>query len=80
MKGIVPIFEGCFLLYYNKLFSSRRCRYKVVSFVSIIEKLQQAIDYKMLYSMDPATDNYASFYMEKATYYIVATVFMVHMD
>ncbi|KAJ6643570.1 hypothetical protein Bhyg_08533 [Pseudolycoriella hygida] len=58
----------------------RHDRFRVVCIVAIIEKLQQYIDYKMGFNVDPKCDNYSTFTYEGATCYIVATVFMVYKD
>ncbi|XP_037048911.1 tctex1 domain-containing protein 1-like isoform X2 [Bradysia coprophila] len=58
----------------------RHDRFRIVCIVAIIEKLQQFIDYKMGFNVDPKCDNYSTFTYEGATCYIVATVFMVYKD
>lgn len=55
-------------------------RYRIVCFVTIIEKLQQSVDYKMNFAMDHLTDNYSSYIYEGATNYIISTVFLVRKD
>lgn len=55
-------------------------RFRVVCFVTIIEKLQQAANYKMMFCLDPINDNFATFTHEEATYYIVATAFLIYQD
>lgn len=55
-------------------------RFRVVCFVTIIEKLQQATNYKMMFCLDPINDNFATFTHEEATYYIVATAFLIYQD
>lgn len=55
-------------------------RFRVVCFVTIIEKLQQASNYKMMFCLDPINDNFATFTHEEATYYIVATAFLIYQD
>ncbi|XP_037927199.1 uncharacterized protein LOC119661787 isoform X2 [Hermetia illucens] len=54
--------------------------YRVICIVSIVEKQQQGIDYKLQFLLDARCDNFSNFTYERATYYIVATVFMIHKE
>lgn len=55
-------------------------RYRIVCLVSIVEKLQQALNYEMKFSLDPKTDNFTIYRHEMATFYIVVVVVMVFKD
>ncbi|XP_055611393.1 dynein light chain Tctex-type protein 2B-like [Uranotaenia lowii] len=55
-------------------------RYRVVSFVTVVEKKQQGLSYKMKYILDPNLDNFVRFYYETSHLCIVATAILIHKD
>lgn len=55
-------------------------RYRLVCVVSIIQKKNQQVDYKMKLCWDPRMDNFIKYYYEGAHFYIIGVVFLVYKD
>lgn len=55
-------------------------RYRLVCVVSIIQKKNQQVDYKMKVCWDPRMDNFIKYYYEGAHFYIIGIVFLVYKD
>lgn len=68
-----------FPLIKTKTFSSFN-RYRIIALVSVVEKHQQTIQYRMKFSLDPAKDNYVKYRFENAFIYIIVTVLLVYKD
>ncbi|XP_055380073.1 dynein light chain Tctex-type 5 [Condylostylus longicornis] len=55
-------------------------KYRIVCLLSVVEKKNQGLDYKMKFLVDEKMDNFTTYIHERATYNIVATVFLVYKD
>lgn len=56
------------------------CRYRIVCLLSLIEKQNQGATMSMRHLMDEKMDNFTSLVYERPTYFIIATVYLVHKD
>lgn len=64
----------------EKLKELEYSRYRLVCVVSIIQKKNQQVDYKMRLCWDPRMDNFIKYYYESAHFYIIGIVFLVYKD
>ncbi|XP_055707662.1 dynein light chain Tctex-type 5-like [Phlebotomus papatasi] len=55
-------------------------RYRIVTIVSIIPKLQQGVTCAMMFFQDPKMDLFSSHKYETPTYFILGTVYMIYKD
>lgn len=55
-------------------------QYRILCWLSIIEKRNQGIDYRMRSLIDGRKDNFIKYNFENAHFYIIAIVFLVHKE
>lgn len=62
------------------IFSFLVHRHRIVCLLSIVEKQNQGLSFRMRHLLDEKMDNFTNLVYERPSYYMVVTLFLVYKD